>query len=56
MERDAEMIGNTTRIIGGVKGAAALTMAIALVGGTMQAHPYAHHFMTCFNQECSSDR
>jgi hypothetical protein len=35
MERDAEMIGNATRIIGGVKGAAALAMAIALVGGAM---------------------
>jgi hypothetical protein len=31
-------------------------MAIALVGGTMQSHPYADHFMTCFNQECGSDR
>jgi hypothetical protein len=56
MERDAKMIGNTTRIIGGVKGAAALAMAIALVGGTMQSHPYADHFMTSFNQECGSDR
>jgi hypothetical protein len=56
MERDAEMIGNATRIIGGVKGAAALAMTVTLVGGAMQAHPYAHHFMTCFNQECGSDR
>jgi hypothetical protein len=56
MERDAEMIGNATRIIGGIKGAAALAMAIALVGGTMQSHPYTHHFMTSFNQECGSDR
>jgi hypothetical protein len=56
MERDAKMIGNTPRIIGGVKGAAALAMTVTLVGGAMQAHPYAHHFMTCFNQECGSDR
>jgi hypothetical protein len=56
MEWDAEMIGNTTRIIGGVKGAAALTMTVTLISGAMQSHPYAHHFMTCFNQECGSDR
>ena len=56
MERDAEMIGNATRIIGGVKGAAALAMTVTLVGSTMQSHPYTHHFMACFNQECSSDR
>jgi hypothetical protein len=56
MERDAEMIGNATCIIGGIKGAAALAMTVALIGGTMQSHPYTHHFMACFNQECGSDR
>jgi hypothetical protein len=56
MERDAEMIGNATRIIGGIKGAAALAMTVTLIGGAVQSHPYAHHFMTCFNQECGSDR
>jgi hypothetical protein len=56
MERDAEMVGNATRIIGGIKGAAALAMSIALIGGAMQSHPYAHNFMACFNQECGSDR
>jgi hypothetical protein len=55
VERDAEMIGNATRIIGGIKGAAALAMSVALIGGTMQSHPYADHFMAGLNQECGSD-
>jgi hypothetical protein len=56
MEWDAEMIGNTTRIIGGVKGAAALTMSVTLIGDAMQSHPHADHFVAGLNQECGSDR
>jgi hypothetical protein len=56
VERDAEMVGNATRIIGGIKGAAALTMTVALVGGAMQSHPHANNFMTRLDQECGSDR
>ena len=50
------MVGNATRIIGGIEGAAALAMTVALVGGAMQSHPHAHHFMAGLNQECGSDR
>jgi hypothetical protein len=56
MERDAEVIGNATRIIGGIKGAAALTVTVALIGGTVEAHPDTNHFVTGLNQECSSNR
>jgi hypothetical protein len=49
MERDAEMIGNATRIIGGVKGATAFAMAVALVGGAMQAHPHADNLVARLN-------
>jgi hypothetical protein len=56
VERDAKMIGNATRIIGGIKGAAALAMSVALIGGAMQSHPYADNLMASFNQECGSDR
>jgi hypothetical protein len=49
MKWDAEMIGNATRIIGGVKGAAALAMTVALVGGAMQSHPHADDLMTSLN-------
>jgi hypothetical protein len=56
MERDAEMIGNATRIIGGIKGAAALAMTVALVGGAMQSHPYTNDLVAGLDQECGSDR
>jgi hypothetical protein len=56
VERDAEMVGNATRIISGIKGAAALAMSVALIGGAVQAHPYANNLMASFNQECGSDR
>jgi hypothetical protein len=55
MERDAEMIGNATRIIGGIKGAAALAMSVTLVGGAMESHPYADNLMASLDQECGSD-
>ena len=56
MKWDAEMVGNATRIIGGIKGAAALAMSVALIGGAMQSHPYADNLMASFDQECGSDR
>jgi hypothetical protein len=56
MERDAEMIGNATRIVGGIKGAAARAVPIALIGGAVESHPDTHHFMASLNQECGSDR
>jgi hypothetical protein len=56
VERDAKMIGNATRIIGGIKGAAALTMTVALVGGAMQSHPHANNLVAGLDQECGSDR
>jgi hypothetical protein len=56
MERDAEVIGNATRIVGGVEGAAALAVTVALIGGAVEAHPHTDYFMTCLNQECSSNR
>ena len=56
VERDAEMVGNATRIIGGIKGAAALAMSVALIGGAMQSHPYADNLMASLDQECGSDR
>jgi hypothetical protein len=56
MEWDAEMIGNATRIIGGIKGAAALAMTVTLVGGAMQSHPHANNLMASLDQECGSDR
>jgi hypothetical protein len=42
MKRDAEMVGDATRIIGGIKGAAALPMSVALIGSAVQSHPYAN--------------
>jgi hypothetical protein len=56
VERDAEMIGNATRIIGGVKGATAFAMTVALVGGAVETHPYANDLMSSLYQECRSDR
>jgi hypothetical protein len=56
MERDAEVIRNATRIVGGVEGAAALAMTVALIGGAVEAHPYSNNLMACLNQECSSNR
>jgi hypothetical protein len=56
VERDPEMIGDTTRIIGGIKGAAALAVPITLIGGAVQAHPYSNNFMARLDQECGSDR
>jgi hypothetical protein len=56
MERDAEVIGNATRIVGGVEGAAALAVTVALIRGTVESHPHTDYFMTCLNQECSSNR
>jgi len=50
------MIGNATRIVGGIKGAAALAVPIALIGGAVESHPDTHHFMASLNQECGSDR
>jgi hypothetical protein len=56
MERDAEVIGNATRIIGGIKSAAALAVTVALIGGAVQAHPHSNNLMACLNQERSSNR
>jgi hypothetical protein len=56
VERDPEMVGDTTRIIGGIKGAAALAMSVALIGGAVQAHPYANNLVASLDQECGSDR
>jgi hypothetical protein len=50
------MVGDTTRIIGGIKGAAALAMSVALIGGAVQAHPYANNLVASLDQECGSDR
>jgi hypothetical protein len=56
MERDAEVIGNATRIIGGIKGAAALAMTVALIRGAVESHPDTNYFVTGLNQERSSNR
>ena len=56
MKWDAEMVGNATRIIGGIKGAAALAMSVTLVGGAMESHPHADNLMASLDQECGSDR
>jgi hypothetical protein len=56
MERDAEMIGNATRIVGGVEGAAALAVTVALIGGTVKSHPHSNNLMARLDQECSSNR
>jgi hypothetical protein len=56
VERDAEMVGNATRIIGGIEGAATLAVAITLIGGAVQTHPHSNNFMTRLDQECGSDR
>jgi hypothetical protein len=56
VERDAKMIGDATRIVSGIEGAAALAMAVTLIGRAVQAHPYAHDLMASLDQECSSDR
>jgi hypothetical protein len=56
MERDAEMIGNATRIIGGIKGAAALAMTVALIRGAVESHPHSNNLMARLDQECSSNR
>jgi hypothetical protein len=56
VERDAKMVGDTTRIVGGIQGAATLAVAVTLIGGAVESHPDTHHFMTCFSQECGGDR
>jgi hypothetical protein len=56
MKWDAEMVGNATRIIGGIEGAAALAMSVTLIGGAMQSHPYADNLMASLDQERGSDR
>jgi hypothetical protein len=56
VERDPEMVGDTTSIVGGIKGAATLAVTITLVGGAVQAHPHANNLMPCLDQECGSDR
>jgi hypothetical protein len=56
VERDPEMVGDTTRIIGGIKGAATLAVPITLIGGAVQAHPHSNNFMARLDQECGSDR
>jgi hypothetical protein len=56
MEWDAEMVGDATRIISGIKGAAALAMSIALIGGAMQSHPHANNLVAGLDQECGSNR
>jgi hypothetical protein len=56
MERDAEVIGNATRIIGGIKGAAALAMTVALIRGAVESHPDTNYLVTGLNQERSSNR
>jgi hypothetical protein len=56
MERDAEMIGNATRIVGGIEGAAALAMTVALIRGAVEAHPHSNNLMARLDQECSSNR
>jgi hypothetical protein len=35
MERDPEMVGDTTRIVGGIEGAATLAVAVTLIGGAV---------------------
>jgi hypothetical protein len=45
MERDAEVIGNATRIVGGVEGAAALAVTVTLIGGTVKSHPHSNNLM-----------
>jgi hypothetical protein len=56
VERDPKMIGNATRIVSGIKGAAALAMSVALIGGAVQAHPYADDLMASLDQERGGDR
>jgi hypothetical protein len=56
MERDPEMVGDTARIVGSIKGAATLAVAVTLIGGAVQAHPHSNNFMTRLDQECGSDR
>jgi hypothetical protein len=56
VERDPKMIGNATRIVSGIKGAAALAMTVTLIGGAVQAHPYADDLMASLDQERGGDR
>jgi hypothetical protein len=56
MERDAEMIRNATRIVGGIEGAAALTVTVALIGGAVESHPHTNNLVARLDQECSSHR
>ena len=56
VERDAKVVGNATRIIRGIEGAAALAMAVTLIRGAVQAHPHSNNFMPRLDQECGSDR
>jgi hypothetical protein len=49
VERNAKMIGDATRIVSGIEGAAALAMAITLIGGAMQSHPHADNLVARLN-------
>jgi hypothetical protein len=55
MKRDAEMVGDTTCIVCGIKGAAALALTITLIGGAMQTHPHPNYLMSSLHQEGSSN-
>jgi hypothetical protein len=50
------MVGDTARIVGSIKGAATLAVAVTLIGGAVQAHPYANNLVASLDQECGSDR
>jgi hypothetical protein len=49
MEWNAQVVRYAPCVIGGVEGAAALAVTVALIGGAMQTHPYTHHLMARFN-------
>jgi hypothetical protein len=56
VERNAEVVGNATRIVGGIKRATALPVTVTLVGGAMKAHPHTNYVMARLNQECGGHR
>jgi hypothetical protein len=49
VKRDAEVVGNASGIVGGIKGATAFAMSIALIGGAVQAHPHTDNLVARLN-------
>jgi hypothetical protein len=51
VEWDAEMVGDATCVVSGIKGAAALSLPIALICCAVEAHPDTDNLMPSLNQE-----